>query len=361
MATALVSSLFKQCLLFALLFQNFVAPSLAASKDEWRTRSVYQILTDRFARDDSTKHIKCQPELGRRCGGTWRGIQENLDYVQNMGFDAIWISPVVGQIPKRTALGDAYAGYWQQDLYGLADEYGTEEDLLDLIEDVHNRGMLFMLDVVVNHMAWSGNARKIDYSVFHPFDDKKYFHDFCLISDYSPTGDAIECWLGDSKKVALPDLRTEDEVVRGMLGDWITGMVANYSVDGLRIDTVLHIEPDFFPGFMEAAGVFGIGEVLTESTERSCVWEKKIGSVFNYAMYYAMTRTFAAPGVPMDGIINAMNSTNQNCDDSTTMGSFSEVSFSLSQRSEQADTDFNRTTMSRASPAKHLTWLWPKT
>jgi len=126
--------------------------------------------------------------------------------------------------------------------------------------------------------------------------------------------------------VPLPDLRTEDEEVRQMLGEWITSMVANYSIDGMRIDTVLHIEPDFFPGFMEAAGVFGIGEVLTESTERSCVWEKKIGSVFNYAMYYAMTRAFAAPGVTMDGIVNAINSTNLNCDDSTTMGSFSEVS-----------------------------------
>jgi hypothetical protein len=44
-------------------------------------------------------------------------------------------------------------------------------------------------------------------------------------------------------------------------------------------------------------------------------------------MYYAMTRAFAAPGVTMDGIVNAINSTNLNCDDSTTMGSFSEVSF----------------------------------
>jgi alpha-amylase len=97
---------------------------------------------------------------------------------------------------------------------------------------------------------------------------------------------------------------------------------------------VLHIEPDFFPGFMEAAGVFGIGEVLTESTERSCVWEKQMGSVFNYAMYYAMTRAFAAPGTSMDGIIYAINSTNLNCDDSTTMGSFSEVSLLLLEKQD---------------------------
>jgi alpha-amylase len=361
MAPTSVSTFSKGFLLFALVFQNLIAPSLAASKDEWRTRSIYQILTDRFAQQNGTRHTLCQPWMGRRCGGTWRGIQDHLDYVQDMGFDAIWISPIVGQIPKRTALGDAYAGYWQQDLYSLNDEYGTEKELHDLIEEVHNRGMLFMLDVVTNHMAWSGDARKIDYSEFHPFNDEKYYHDFCLISDYSPTGDAIECWLGDSKKVALPDLRTEDEVVRQMLGEWIAGMVANYSIDGMRIDTVLHIEPDFFPGFMEAAGVFGIGEVLTESTERSCVWEKKIGSIFNYAMYYAMTRAFAAPHNSMEGIINAINSTNLNCDDSTTMGSFSEVSSLLLDCRAQKHTDLTRTTMSHASPTKLPTWLSRRT
>jgi alpha-amylase len=354
-------ALLKTCLLSAVVLQNFVTPSLAASKDEWRTRSIYQILTDRFAREKGTKDTPCEALLGRTCGGTWRGIQENLDYVQDMGFDAIWISPVVGQIPKRTALGDAYAGYWQQDLYGLNAEFGSEEDLLDLIEDVHSRGMLVMLDVVVNHMAWSGDARKIDYSQLHPFDDEKYFHDFCLISDYTPNGDAVECWLGDSKKVALPDLRTEDEEVRQMLGEWITGMVANYSIDGMRIDTVLHVEPDFFPGFMESAGIFGIGEVLTESTQRSCIWEKTIGSVFNVAMYYAITRGFSGPGNVLDGIVSAINSTNENCDDSTAMGSFSEVSLLLSATAVSLHTNFTRTTISTDSPHKPRTWLWPRT
>jgi alpha-amylase len=356
-------ALLKACLLSAVVLQNFVTPSLAASKDEWRTRSIYQILTDRFALEKGSKYKnkECEALLGRTCGGTWRGIKENLDYVQDMGFDAIWISPVVGQIPKRTALGDAYTGYWQQDLYSLNDEFGSEEDLLDLIEDVHSRGMLVMMDVVVNHMAWSGNAQKVDYSQLHPFDDQRFFHDFCIISDYTPDGDAVECWLGDAKKVALPDLRTEDAEVRQMLGEWITGMVANYSIDGMRIDTVLHVEPEFFPGFMEAAGIFGIGEVLTESTQRSCIWEKTIGSVFNVAMYYAITRAFAAPGTILDGIVSAINSTNENCDDSTAMGSFSEVSLLRSATPVYLHTNFTRTTILTDSLPKPRTWPWPKT
>lgn len=106
-------------------------------------------------------------------------------------------------------------------------------------------------------------------------------------------------------------------------------MVANYSIDGLRIDSALHVEPDFFLGFMEASGIFGIGEVMTKAAKRACKWEKTIGSVFNYASYYAMTDSFAGPGKSMDGIISAINETREGCDDPTLLGSFSEVGLAL--------------------------------
>lgn len=320
-------------LLFVAL-QSLVAFSLAANKDEWRSRSIYQIVTDRFSKDESTKDWKCELGLGQRCGGTWRGIQNRLDYVQDMGFDAIWISPVVQQLPNRTNYGDAYAGYWQQDLYGLDENLGTKDDLHSLISDIHSRGMLIMLDVVVNHMAWAGDD--VDYGKLRPFNDKKYYHKYCPISDYTKGGDAIKCWLGDPHVVPLPDLRTEDEDVRDMFGTWITGMVANYSIDGLRIDSALHVEPEFFTGFMEAAGVFGIGEVMTEGAKRACQWERTIGSIFNYASYYAITRAFAGPGISMDGIISAINTTQENCNDPTTMGSFSEVRIASCPRTESS-------------------------
>ena len=89
MASIFVSPLLKRCILLALVFQNFISASLAASKDEWRTRSIYQILTDRFAQKNGTRRGLCEPDMGRRCGGTWRAIQDHLDYVQNMGFEAI--------------------------------------------------------------------------------------------------------------------------------------------------------------------------------------------------------------------------------------------------------------------------------
>lgn len=45
------------------------------------------------------------------CGGSWIGITEHLDYIQNMGFDAIWISPVVENIDDKTPYGEPYHGY----------------------------------------------------------------------------------------------------------------------------------------------------------------------------------------------------------------------------------------------------------
>ncbi len=66
----------------------------------WKRLSIYQLLTDRFARPsdalgNESHHAGSESNLRKYLGGTWRGIIEKLDYIQGMGFDAIWISPVV--------------------------------------------------------------------------------------------------------------------------------------------------------------------------------------------------------------------------------------------------------------------------
>lgn len=128
----------------------------ASSLKEWRSRTVYQILTDRFARSDGSTSAPCNVVDGRYCGGSWKGITESLDYIQGMHFDAIWISPIVSQIPEATVDGEAYTAYWANDLYALNPHFGTKSELEELVSEVHSRGMLLMMDVVVNHMgAWN--------------------------------------------------------------------------------------------------------------------------------------------------------------------------------------------------------------
>lgn len=125
----------------------------AASLDDFRARTIYQVLTDRFARPKGAPNSDCDVVGGKYCGGTWKGIMEKLDYIQGMNFDAIWISPVVQQLTQSTIDGEAYTAYWAQDLYALEPNFGTEDELKELVQAVHDRGMYIMLDVVVNHMG----------------------------------------------------------------------------------------------------------------------------------------------------------------------------------------------------------------
>jgi glycosidase len=93
-----------------------------------------------------------------------------------MGFTAIWISPVHKNYDgPRTAYGDAYHGYWVTDIGTLNDHFGTAQDLKDLSDEVHRRGMLFMVDVVVNHVA-SLTTTPTDYS---PYYFKNAVRDYC--------------------------------------------------------------------------------------------------------------------------------------------------------------------------------------
>lgn len=75
----------------------------AASRDQWLGRSIYQVVTDRFARSDNSTTSFCDTALGEYCGGSLQGIIYKLDYIQELGFDAVWISPVQSQESTRTA------------------------------------------------------------------------------------------------------------------------------------------------------------------------------------------------------------------------------------------------------------------
>ena len=145
----------------------------AMQADGWRNRTIYQVLTDRFAIQEGLEVAPCDQtrlDQGLHCGGTWRGVYEHLDYIQNMNFDAIWISPIVANMPDWTSDGEGYPGYWQQSLYEINLAFGSEDDLNELIAEIHRRGMLVMLDIVVNHMAIPGPPTDdLDYSIMHPF------------------------------------------------------------------------------------------------------------------------------------------------------------------------------------------------
>ncbi|KAJ4388641.1 hypothetical protein N0V93_006100 [Gnomoniopsis smithogilvyi] len=277
----------------------------ALSTAEWQKQSIYSVMTDRFAKS-SWDILSAPCSLRSYCGGTWQGLIEHLDYIQGMGFTAVWISPVVKNTKAGTAEGDPYHGYWTEDLWSLNGHFGSEDDLMELSEELHSRGMYLMVDVVVNHMGPAGTSLNYtNYKTFKPFDSPKYYHKPCLIDDANSTS-VVYCRVHDDY-VSLPDLRTEDTYIRDAFQTWIQDLVYTYGIDGIRIDTVKHVEKSFFPDFIQASGVFGLAEIFDGDPASYPDWSSYVPGAFNYPVYYWMLRVFQSKTEWMDELVTGLN------------------------------------------------------
>ena len=243
------------------------------SKEEWKSRSIYQILTDRFART-SNKDL-CN--LNTYCGGNYQGIINKLDYIKNMGFNAIWISPIVENTEG------SYHGYHMTNLYKLNPHFGSEEDFKLLIKACHEKDIWIMVDVVVNHVGLVG----VDYSKIYPFNSKEHYHNVCQITNWNNQWQIENCRLSN-----LPDLNHENKWVEQKLLQWIHDLIKKYNIDGLRIDTVIEVPKWFWDKFREAAGVFQIGEAFNGNIDYIADYQNHLDSLFNYPLYYIIEKSF---------------------------------------------------------------------
>ena len=249
---------------------------------------------------------------------------DHLDYVQGMGFDALYISPITKGLNATTKEGENYHGYWATDLYSINENFGTAQDLKDLAKELHDRGMWLMSDAAINDFGAVVNGNEesdIDYSQFVPFNSQEYFHTYCPITDYSNYTDAQMCWLG-SDVVALPDFYTEKQEVLDIMSDWIVGLVQNYSVDGLRLDAAKHVDDNFLKNFAAAPNMYSIGEVYEADASVFCRYQDLMPGMTNYPNYFAMVQAFTNGNI--SALTNQMAITKKLCDDTTKLGSFSE-------------------------------------
>lgn len=141
-----------------------------------------------------------------------------------------------------------------------------------------------MVDVVVNHNGYNGAPSTVDYSDFYPFNQQSDYHPYCAV-DYSNITSIQDCWLGDTV-VPLPDLKTEASNVMSGYQTWIKELISNYSIDGLRVDTVYEVDKAFWPGFNTAASVYMVGEVDDGDAATVCGYQTSGGmmGVLNYPM-----------------------------------------------------------------------------
>ena len=140
-----------------------------ASPADWRDEVLYFLLPDRFsdgredtrelltqARRAALRTTPARPDIdwrewaasgARWQGGTIAGIRGRLDYLQGLGVTTLWIGPVF----KQRARLDTFHGYGVQDFLEVDPRFGSREDLVDLCEDAHARGLRIILDIIANH------------------------------------------------------------------------------------------------------------------------------------------------------------------------------------------------------------------
>jgi len=203
-----------------------------------------------------------------------------------MGFDAIWISPVV------TNTDGGYHGYWAKDFYGINSYFGSQTDLKNLVSAAHNKGIYVMVDVVANHVGPVGYS----YSSINPFKSSSDYHDCngcpssCNIEDWGNQNQVEHCRLS-----GLPDLNQDgSSSVRNILFNWVKDLIGNCSFDAIRIDTVPEVSKSFWTTFQDSAGVFGIGEVFNGDPAYVGGYQGPVDSVFSYPMYFTLRDVFGS-------------------------------------------------------------------
>lgn len=291
----------------ALVFLAIIAVSMAAhSTAEWKKRTIYQIITDRFARTDGST-APCA-DLHKYCGGTFKGIENNLDYIKNMGFDAIWISP----IPEN--YGDDYHGYGALDWNKLNPHFGTEEDFKSLISAMHKKDMWMMIDVVANHVAYID----LDFEKVNPFNKAEYYHAKCQINNWDDANEVEYCRLSN-----LPDLNQDHPFVRSTLKNWIKDTITKYDIDGIRIDTVPEVKREFWSEYTAEAGCYAVGEIFNSNIDYVSSYQPAVPALLNYPSFFTSREIWMNKG-SMYQLRNLINEENQKFKDATILGTFSD-------------------------------------
>lgn len=201
---------------------------------DWDEAVVYFMMTDRFFDGNESNNTASGADTygknpGLYHGGDFAGVTAKLDYLQDLGVNTIWITPIVENI-KGVAVTDegskdvpynaAYHGYWANDFTKLNPTLGTTGEFETMISEAHKRGMRIMVDIVVNHAGYGTESTFAD-----------------MLRDKSVSEGDIKSW-----QSGLPDFATENADVRAKLVEWQTSWMKDYGVDYFRVDTVKHVD-----------------------------------------------------------------------------------------------------------------------
>lgn len=256
----------------------------------WRNATVYFLMTDRFHNGDPSNDFaygrqKDGDRLRSFEGGDLRGVIQKLEdgYFRDLGVTAIWTTPVIEQVHQPfTEFGRTYAyhGYWPRDWTAVDAAFGTEADFAEMVRLAHAQGIRIIVDVIANHSGppiggvdpawpsdWVRNEPACDYKTFATTAT-------CLIvpalQDIRTESEApaplpaflAEKWRAEGRLDAeLAELdaffaRTGyPRAPKYYLIKWLTDWVRDYGVDGFRVDTAKHVDPELWAQLKQEAHI----------------------------------------------------------------------------------------------------------
>jgi alpha-amylase len=269
--------------------------------------SFYFVMTDRFENGSSANDrggLRPDPLVsgydprarGFYHGGDLKGLLQRLDYIEGLGTTALWLTPTFKNKPVQLEDGPSagYHGYWITDFTQVDPHLGTNQELRELVQAAHARGMKVFFDIITNHTADVIDYREArrpgyvskDESPYraafgNPFDDRDFASGgvFPLLdaetsfpfTPFNPPGSEalkVPAWLNEVELYhnrgnttfvgedsyygdffGLDDLFTEHpRVVNGLIDVYET-WIADFGIDGFRIDTMKHVNDEFWQRF----------------------------------------------------------------------------------------------------------------
>ena len=279
----------RRALLAAALLLTLSGPAGAAdyygTLEPFAKRAVYFLMTDRFVNGDESNDQRLQGGANRTfdrpvagapagesdnigyLGGDFKGIENNADYLKEMGFDAVWLTPIIDNPDEAFTGGDAvqwkgmfqdkgktgYHGYWGSNFY-IVDEHLPSKDLDfgRLNNELSERGIHTVLDIVANHgsPAFSMPAPQPKYGQIFDKDGKLVAdHQNLQAAQLDPVNNPLHRFYNTkTEMVQLSDLNeTNPAVMDYLIGAYMQWIDAG--ADAFRIDTIKHMPLPFWAEF----------------------------------------------------------------------------------------------------------------
>lgn len=257
----------------------------------WADEAVfYQIFIDRFNRGDFTKDdsyidMKCNEEPTRTSfmGGDIKGITEKLGYLEDLGINALYLTPLF--VSKTNHKYDI------TDYYAVDPQFGTKADLKELVEKAHKKGIKVILDAVFNH---SSNDTKEFLDVIKKGKNSKYFNYFIIHGDkVSVDKPNYEMF---SNCADMPKWNNSNIEVQDFFIDIGLYWIKEFDIDGWRLDVSDEVSHDFWRRFRKAVkklkkDVIIVGENWHDA--HAYLMGDQFDGIMNYAFRRACKQYFA--------------------------------------------------------------------